>query len=289
MRSATDILAENNIVGIKIGTKRRYYAACPRCSHTRSLPHQKLKCLGVTVDQQGVSFGCNHCAWTGGGFYARGEFREPAAQDHKSDHHEQLQRQKARRMWNYSLPATGTIVETYLRSRAITVPIPATVRFLRPYKREQRPAMIVPFCIPSEPEPGVLAVHQLIIAGVHLTLLKPDGSGKADVEPNKLTIGPSRGVPLVLAPVNDSYGLAITEGIEDALSVHQMTGLGAWAAGAASRLLALADTVPNYVECVTLLIDDDDIGRCNGDQLGRLLVARGIEVHIAQCGVRHAA
>ena len=48
----------------------------------------------------------------------------------------------------------------------------------------------------------------------------------------------------MLAPMNDLLGLAITEGVEDALSIHAATGLGAWAAGAASRLPALADAVP---------------------------------------------
>ena len=49
---------------------------------------------------------------------------------------------------------------------------------------------------------------------------------KADVDPAKITIGSPTGAPLVLAPMNDLLGLAITEGIEDAISVHQETGLG---------------------------------------------------------------
>ena len=47
-------------------------------------------------------------------------------------------------------------------------------------------------------------------------------------------IGRSTGAPIVLAPLTDALGLAITEGIEDALSVHEATGLGVWAAGSAS-------------------------------------------------------
>jgi hypothetical protein len=50
---------------------------------------------------------------------------------------------------------------------------------------------------------------------VHLTLLAPDGSGKADVEKPKLVVGPPGVLPIVLAPVNDLLGLAITEGIEE--------------------------------------------------------------------------
>ena len=73
---------------------------------------------------------------------------------------------------------------------------------------------------------------------MHLTKIKPDGSGKADIELQKIMIGRSKGTPIVLAPMNDALGLVITEGIEDALSMHAATGLGAWAAGAASRLPA---------------------------------------------------
>ena len=79
--------------------------------------------------------------------------------------------------------------------------------------------MIAAFALTDEPEPGVLGEPEDVHA-VHLTLLLPDGSGKAAVAPNKITIASPAGMPIVLAPMNDLMGLAITEGIEDALSVH---------------------------------------------------------------------
>jgi RecA-family ATPase len=45
----------------------RYYATCPQCSSQRRDAHKKLKCLGITITDDGVTFGCNHCGWTGGG------------------------------------------------------------------------------------------------------------------------------------------------------------------------------------------------------------------------------
>ena len=79
--------------------------------------------------------------------------------------------------------------------------------------------------------------------------------------------------------------MAIAEGIEDALSVHDDTGLGAWAAGAASRLPALADVVPDYIEAVTIAVDDDDDGRRHATELGERLIARGFrEVRLALAG-----
>ena len=135
----------------------------------------------------------------------------------------------------------STPVETYLRQRRkITSPLPATVRYLPPLKSDHHPAMIVPYGLPQEPEPGVLEIAESAIAAVQLTLLKADGSDKADVKPNKITIASPAGRPMVLAPVSDLFALVICEGVEDALSVHLATGLGAWAAGGGSFLPKLA-------------------------------------------------
>jgi len=91
----------------------------------------------------------------------------------------------------------------------------------------------------------------------------------------------SVGTPIVLAPANDLLGIAVTEGIEDALSAYVATGLGAWAAGSASRLPALLDAIPNYVESVTILVDDDEDGRRHAGELAARLLGRGVQVR--QC------
>jgi hypothetical protein len=104
--------------------------------------------------------------------------------------------------------------------------------------------MIAPFGMPREPEPGQLVIDDPAVLGVHITRLMPDGSDKVADRP-KIIIGRCMGSPIVLAPLNDALGFAIAEGIEDALSMHEATGLGAWAAGAASRLPALAGAIPS--------------------------------------------
>lgn len=100
-------------------------------------------------------------------------------------------------------------------------------------------------------------------------------------------IGLSAGWPLVLAPPNDLLGLAITEGIEDALSVHEATGLGAWAVGGARRMPALAERIPAWIDCVSVLADDDADGQKFAAELVRLIEARGVEV--IPVGLRGAA
>jgi hypothetical protein len=128
------------------------------------------------------------------------------------------------------------------------------------------------------------------VGSVHLTLLRRDGSGKADVKPDKLIIGSptikiddeERGRPIILAPLNDLLGLAITEGIEDGLTVHVATGLGAWAAGAAGFMPKLARTVPQYCDCVSIIADADAAGQRGSAQLAERLVARGIHAELVQ-------
>lgn len=137
--------------------------------------------------------------------------------------------------------------------------------------------MIAAFGLVDEPEPGVLGEPRRVTS-VHLTFLKPDGFGKADVDKPKIVIGRPRGCPIVLAPPNDLLGLAITEGIEDALSVHAATGLGAWAAGSAPFLPALVTAVPDYIECVHVVVDDDPAGRRHARELVDRLRSSGFEV-----------
>jgi hypothetical protein len=150
--------------------------------------------------------------------------------------------------------------------------------------------MIAAFGSAYEPEPELVEIADAQVRGIHITRLAANGSGKAGTERDKIMIGSSTGYPIVLAPPNDLMGLAITEGIEDALSVHDDTGLGAWAAGSAGRLPALADTVPSYIEAVTIAADVDETGQRGASELRVRLLARGIkEVNIILAGNSRAA
>ena len=190
------------------------------------------------------------------------------------DKYERQQAAKARWLWRQRCPIAGSPAERYLRERRYAGPPPATL----PARPRRTPAC---------DDRGVRSLRRARarncrrttgLNAVHLTLLKPDGSGKADTKPNKLIVGRPLSRPIVLAPPNDLLGLVITEGIEDALSVHEATGLGAWAAGSASFIPALADAVPPYVECLTVCVDDDPTGRKHASELVRRLRDRGFEV-----------
>ena len=203
----------------------------------------------------------------------------PSDRDRDNDH-ERRQHDKAAWLWSQRKPISGSIAERYLREvRKITCPLPQTLAFLPPRKRDHHPAMIAAFSLPDELEPGALGEPQNVEA-VHLTLLRSDGSGKADIEHPKLFVGSPGNLPIVLSPPSDLLALAITEGIEDALTVHQVTGLGAWAAGSAGRMSALAETLPEWIKSVTIYAHADKAGQDGALALADALDRCGIEVFI---------
>jgi 5S rRNA maturation endonuclease (ribonuclease M5) len=65
-QTADDIFRKHGIVRPTAGQNS---TTCPKCSHTRKREHQKLKCLGVKIDNVGVQWRCNHCGWSGGEFF----------------------------------------------------------------------------------------------------------------------------------------------------------------------------------------------------------------------------
>jgi hypothetical protein len=182
-----------------------------------------------------------------------------------------------------SLPAEGSVVETYLRRRGYHGRIPATVRFLRATGIHP-PALIAAYGMATEPEPGLLAIKDDDVVGVHLIKLRLDGSDRLRSGDAKITIGKDIAAPIVLAPPNDGLALDIAEGIEDALNAHQATGRGSWAAGGATRLPVLADLIPEYIESATILVDDNEAGRTNSNEFARRAHARGFEVLMTPIG-----
>lgn len=118
------------------------------------------------------------------------------------------------------------------------------------------------------------------VGSVLLIALKSDGSGKAAVEHPKKIIGSPKGLPLVVSPINDGLGLAVTEGLEDALSVAEATGLGVWASGGATFLAKIADSIPHYVEAVTIYAHADAAGQAGAEALARDCEVRGRSVSI---------
>jgi hypothetical protein len=160
-------------------------------------------------------------------------------------------RSRALAIWNSSKTATGTLVETYLASRGVTVAPPHRLRFHPGLKHSSGgiwPAMVA------------LVTDGITDApvGVHRTFLASDGRSKAPVKPPKMMLGPCRGGAVRLGGVVGDDILLVGEGIETCLSAMQATGLPAWVALSTSGLRSLF--LPDTIEKVTILADGDEAG-----------------------------
>ena len=266
-------------------TTGTYDVACPLCGpDKRSVRNRRRAVLRIWYTSPDfLTYSCARCGIRG---YARANGKAPPlvsgksssqlGEQRRSAESDLARRDKARWLWSCRKSIEGTPAETYLReARCYDGPLPPTLGFLAP-RGEHPPAMIAAFGRAKELQPGVLCIPDEAVTGVHVTRLSRDGRQKADIDNAKIMVGAPGGSPIVLASPSEIGGLAIAEGIEDALSVHEATGLGAWAAGAASFMPALATVVPDWIECVTIMVDDDEAGRTNADALADRLDRRGV-------------
>lgn len=150
----------------------------------------------------------------------------------------------ARELWQSAVPAQGTLVEAYLRSRGIRGAVPCSLRFIpslehRP-TRSKWPAMI-----------AGLTDNDGRLSSIQRTYLASDGKGKAAVKPAKMSLGTMFDAAVRLATASDVLGLA--EGIETALSAKQTYSLPVWAVLGCARFATVA--VPESVSTVMIFAD----------------------------------
>jgi len=174
----------------------------------------------------------------------------------------------AMKVWAKTKPATGTLVETYLRSRGIMLPVPPCLRFdpsLIHSSGESLPAMVALVQGPSG-------------SAIHRTWLAPDGNGKAPIENPKRLLGSCPGGAIQLYPPGPDRFLYIGEGIENALAGRQATLYPAWAAGSASALASLI--LPPDVRFVVILADPDPTGQAAAKAASDRWTAEEVRVSI---------
>ena len=178
--------------------------------------------------------------------------------------------QRALSIWQSAKAGWGTPVETYLRSRGLTIPPPPSLRFawLRHRSGNIWPTMVALISLGSDDVP--LAIHR--------TFLAQDGTGKAPVEPQRMMLGPCGGGAVRLASASDV--LMVGEGIETCLAAMQESGHPAWAALSTSGLRTL-DLPPGILDII-VLADGDDPGEAAALEAGQRWAREGRRVRIAR-------
>ncbi len=178
----------------------------------------------------------------------RCELEERDLRDHP-DRDEGKRVNAALSIWQSTKAGCGTPVETYLRSRRVTIPPPPSLRFHCGLKHPSGniwPAMVALVTRGTDAVP--LAIHR--------TFLAHGGAAKALVEPQKMMLGPCRGGAVRLAPPSDV--LMVGEGIETCLAAMQEAKCPAWAALSTSGLRSL--DLPPEIRDVIVLADGDEPG-----------------------------
>jgi hypothetical protein len=177
---------------------------------------------------------------------------------------------QARRLWREAQPIAGTIAETYLRARGITCLLPETLRFhpscWHGPTSKRWPAMVG-------------AVQGTGLPAMHRTYLRPDGSGKAALYPDKMMLGATAGGAVRLT--NAQGPLVVAEGIETALSLA--SGLlhapaTVWAALSTSGIRGLH--LPPTASRLTIAPDGDKPGREAANALAERAHAQGWQVSL---------
>ncbi|MCS7069697.1 MAG: toprim domain-containing protein [Meiothermus sp.] len=115
------------------------------------------------------------------------------------------------------------------------------------------------------------------LMGMHLTTLEPDGTGRRE---KRLASGskPLGGAIRLFNRERDKP-LALAEGIETALGVHQATGWPVWACVSAGGLAAVE--LPLEVHEVVVCADHDSAGLEAAHKLARRLLSEGRRVRLA--------
>ena len=191
----------------------------------------------------------------------------------ENEHDEEEERiRRARGFFMGHKPVAGTPGETYLEYRGLDVKIPETIACQLKVDETQKgkpiPAMVVP-----------ILSHDGDFIGAHVTRLKPSGRGKSTKKNAKRTYGvlKGRGGAIRLHPA--ATKMAIAEGIETALAVHQITGLPVWAGISASNMKNVV--FPPEVKKVIIAADNDKVGREAAEALGNRLAREGRTVRVA--------
>ena len=197
--------------------------------------------------------------------------RAEAGRHARDDREARSRLEYARRLWRKAVPALGTPVETYLRARGITIPIPPSLRYLGAAKHKPT-GLILPAMIG-----GVQGVDGTMI-GVHRTFLCRDGTAKASVSDAKMTLGPVAGGAVRFGPA--AQRLAVAEGIETALSIVQACpDLSVWSGISTSLMRRLL--LPPRVREIILCVDGDEAGDKAARHLAEQFASEGRAVRIA--------
>ncbi|MCK9540849.1 MAG: CHC2 zinc finger domain-containing protein [Novosphingobium sp.] len=172
-------------------------------------------------------------------------------------------------IWESTVPAAGSLAESYLGFRGIVPPFPPDIRFARLScgSRGQMPCLVA-------------AVRDVAgdVTGIQRIFLRDDGLGKADMPKPKLSLGAVKGGAIRLGDLDGSDSVTVCEGPEDGLSLLAMEAGPVWAAAGATFLPHMQ--FPPEVRSIVIGADNDPAGAQAADNAAHAFAERGLTVRI---------
>lgn len=171
---------------------------------------------------------------------------------------------KARSLWDYAKPITGTKAEAYLRGRGITISMPPSLRFMADIYHG-----------PSSSWASAMVANVEPTGGVHRTYFTK--KGERLTKSAKMMLGPCSGGAVRLS---DAKGpLVVCEGIETGLSLVQILADRSpevWATLSTSGMKAL--NLPTGTRELIIAADGDEPGAIAANSLAPRATALGWQV-----------
>ncbi|MGH7120239.1 MAG: DUF7146 domain-containing protein [Acetobacteraceae bacterium] len=228
---------------------REWRGACPCCGY----PAAFVLSGGTGGRPLGWCSSCQNRAGIAAALAGADGYQPRPAIDHQlEDKAAATARKTARAMglWAGAEPVPGTPAEIYLRTRRVEhVASSAALRFRADCPHPSGGRL-----------PALLArIDNLSgeLVAIHRTYLRRDGSGKAQVEPQKASLGPMQGGAIRLDP--SAPAIIVAEGIESAVAAGKLCRLPAWSAVSAGNM-ARAMVLPEVVRSIVISVDRDPAG-----------------------------
>lgn len=179
----------------------------------------------------------------------------------------------AKEIWDKAVPAKGTLVEEYLRARGIRVPaaywseLRFAPRLYHGMAKRAFPAMIARL----SDDRGFMCIQRTWI-----DLSKPENDFKADVMPNKMTLGLMLCAAVRFGQPDEMLGLA--EGVESALSARALYSVPTWATLSCVRLKQIE--IPKTVKVITIFGDQDVHGKAEAFEACEVYERKGYRAEL---------
>lgn len=267
MMTATELASR---LGLR-KSRREWRGPCPACAYAAAFivtagrdGRALVRCVSCG-DPNGITDALNRVT--------AGSWTPPDPAEPQSDIEAKAKkRQAARRCWDGAQPVASTLAERYLWGRRLGFLTASPVLRFRPDTSHPQggrlPAMVA---LISNEQDEPIALHR--------TYLATATGSKADIEPQKASLGPVWGGAIRLATYKSGLPLVIGEGIETAASAGIMLDAPAWAAISAGNLAA-GLVLPNAVRHVMIAVDPDEPGERAAQAAGRRWTAEGRRVDL---------